>query len=238
MDPSQLANLLLQHKWIGATAIGIGLAVRLLKSDSKLFEMNARLRALLALGLGGASGVIDKLVEAGNTTWTTALVQGGCAALFAIMGHVLVIESMRGGKELPLPGLVKDPPQDPPFTPLGAQKTMRDPSERRDPGSFLIALFAAVVFCLTACGLTPAQEAKGVDVLENIGCIIEKAYLPNPLMNATCGLITPAQQATGNAIAAAHRSDVTKQLAAQRMTACGPQANDAGTPDANREAGK
>jgi hypothetical protein len=242
MNPSQLADLVLQHKWIGAAAIGIGMIVRLLKSDTKIpLDVDPRLRVWLALALGAASGAVDKLIEAGDTTWTIALVQGSAAAMLAILGHATVIGSLRDGKEIAVPGLTKantppGPGKPPSLPPPNDRKTIRDPAERKTPGELRYALEGAaivlsivtggmlLVLYLSACGFTPAQEARGILVAEDIACILEKAYLDEPALNAACKLLTPAQRATARDLAAMHRAGVARQLASQRVAvaSCGP----------------
>lgn len=121
MDASDFLSLLAQQKWVAILAVILGFAVRILKSDTVLpFSVPARWRVWLAFGLGGAAGALDKLIEAGNTTWTAALTQGLTAAAVAILSHELLIESLRGGRELPIPGLMAGPaprPRTPPPPP-------------------------------------------------------------------------------------------------------------------------
>ncbi len=148
MDPTDLINLIAQRKWVAVLALAIGLIVRLLKTDTKLpLDVPPQLRVWLALALGAASGAVDKLVEAGSTTWTTALLNGIAAAVLAIVSHNLVIASLRDGKELPIPGLIKPgvapSPGNPPTIPpgsfvglliLGACLTLGGISEGCKPG--------------------------------------------------------------------------------------------------------
>lgn len=97
----ELAGLIVEHKWTAAAAIVIGLLVRLSK-EGKLAalttKLNPRHRSWVAIGLGAASVVVDSLGR--GTKCSQALLSGFISACIAIAGHELLIESLRGGKEL------------------------------------------------------------------------------------------------------------------------------------------
>lgn len=136
MDPSQLGDFIAQHKWVAVAAIVIGLVVRLLKSDTKLPTVPPRARIWLALGLGVASGVLEKVST--GTTWTNALVDGLVAALLAVTSHEAIIASLRSGKELPVPGLMVDGKAPSPTAPVtveapGAVETRATPKFTMPP---------------------------------------------------------------------------------------------------------
>lgn len=108
MNPEQLEALILNHKWIPLAAVVIGLIVRLGKYDTKIpINVPPQLRFWLALALGAVAGTLDKFVEGGNTTWTSALLHGGMASAIAILTHNGIIQSLNGGQELNIPGLIK-----------------------------------------------------------------------------------------------------------------------------------
>jgi len=183
MDPTDLANLIADRKWVAVAAVVIGLIVRLLKTDSKLpIDVPPQLRVWLALALGGASGALDKLVEAGNTTWTTALLNGLVAAVLAIVSHNLVIDSMRGGKELPVPGLIKPgvapSPGNPPTIPPAALG--------------VLLMIGATTLGLTseACSLfTPANIAKAETIVAQTAlCLVEHQDLSDEQALLICGV--------------------------------------------------
>lgn len=90
LSPSALA-------WFGVTAVIIGAIVRVLKSDTPLATVPARFRPWLALGLGVVSGVLQAI--ASGTPWMQALTSGIGAAATAIVGHDVLVESVRGGRE-------------------------------------------------------------------------------------------------------------------------------------------
>ncbi len=161
-DPGQLVALAMGHKWIALAAVGIGLVVRLLKSDTKIpIDIPPRLRAPLALALGAASGAIDKLVEAGSTTWTAAITSGVLAAVLAMISHTTVIGSMRGGKELDIPGLIKT------NTPPGPGKPPSVPPPGMVVSGIALVLAAgALLLGVQACGYG-AAACKVVDVVHD-----------------------------------------------------------------------
>jgi len=103
MNPADLGTLISQHKWIAATAVVVGLLTRLAKADTILPTVPARARVWLVLGLGIASGVLERV--ASGTTWTAALVDGLVGSLLAMLGHETVIASLRSGREFSVPGL-------------------------------------------------------------------------------------------------------------------------------------
>lgn len=88
------------HKWVALAAVVIGLVVRLLKDDTALPTIKARWRPWAAIGLGIVAGVLEKVSD--GMAWKPALLGGLFAAVAAIVGHDLLIEGVRGGKELPV----------------------------------------------------------------------------------------------------------------------------------------
>lgn len=102
MDIDQFVALIQSHAWIPLASIAIGFAVRLVKSDAAVawfpVAIPPQVRSWLALGLGLVAGVLDKVVA--GSSWSVALMGGIAAAITAISGHELVIESLRGGREI------------------------------------------------------------------------------------------------------------------------------------------
>lgn len=136
MDPSQLGDLVAQHKWVAVSAIVIGLIVRLLKSDTRLPTVPPRARIWLALGLGVASGVLEKV--ASGTTWTTALVDGVSSAFLAVVSHEAVIASLRSGKEFPVPGLMVEGAAPSPTAPVTVPPSAPGALETRPTPKFTL----------------------------------------------------------------------------------------------------
>lgn len=107
MNPENLGELIAQRKWILVAAIAIGLVVRLLKSDTRIpIDIPTRWRVWLALGLGIVAGVLER-VGTGEGRWSTAIADGLVASLLAIVAQNTMIDSLRGGKEIVVPGLIK-----------------------------------------------------------------------------------------------------------------------------------
>jgi hypothetical protein len=90
-------SLAAEHKWVPALAIVIGAAVRILKSGRFIPAVPPAWRPWLALVLGAALAVVQAV--AGGLPWHRAIAGSLMAALTAIAGHDLVVESLRGGRE-------------------------------------------------------------------------------------------------------------------------------------------
>ena len=107
---SDIYTLVEQHKWIPLAAVIVGLVIRLLKSDTKIpITIPTRARVWLVLALGVVAGTLEKVGTGGQ--WTPAIVDGLIAALLAMLGHETIVNSVRGGRDVPLPGLAKQPPK-------------------------------------------------------------------------------------------------------------------------------
>lgn len=106
--------LAMNHQWIPLAALVIGLVVRVLKDDTRVLPtVPSKYRRPLAFALGLAAGALQ-MVAAG-TSWKDALATAVVAPLLAIGGHHIGIDLLRGGREIPVPGLMKPkaPPQPP-----------------------------------------------------------------------------------------------------------------------------
>lgn len=110
MNTEDLIKLVEDRKWVSLAAVVIFWLTRLLKSDTKIpIDIPARYRWWLALGLGILSGVLEKVASSGTQdakTWTSAIVGGLISFALASLGHQAIIENLRDGKELPIPGLM------------------------------------------------------------------------------------------------------------------------------------
>lgn len=124
-----VGQLVADHKWVAVASAVIGLLVRLSKRDiAWLPSIDARWRALLAVVLGVASGVLDKV--ANGTPWRAALLGGLFSGMLAISSHDVIIEGFRRGKEI-----VKPPGETPPGTGGDGKGTIVPPvrESRRAP---------------------------------------------------------------------------------------------------------
>lgn len=108
---SEILALATDRKWTVLLALLVGTIVRCSKPDVVFPSLPARWRPLLAAALAivgaGASAVFGgvPLDVAGNAALE--------AFVLATMGHVLGIDVLRGGREIPMPGL-RRPPGGPP----------------------------------------------------------------------------------------------------------------------------
>lgn len=219
MDPQQLIDLVTQKKWIAIAALVIGFVVRLLKSDTKIpVDIPPRYRVWLALALGGAAGALDKLVGQEGVTWTAALVQGLLAAVLAIVGHNVVIDSLRGGKELPVPGLT-DTPNGGSGSGSGSGSSSGSPKPPTFPP---IAGAMVLVMMLTNCALFTKENApKTILTFEQIACIAANAFVDDAVLATVCQLLTGEERAEGAKLAGVHRVMIKQQLTSIPVYTCG-----------------
>lgn len=155
-DADTVSNLVIlwtQHKWVAVASAMIGLAVRLSKADVPWFpNVPARYRALAAVLLGVAAGILDKV--AAGSDWTSAIVGGVFAASFAVTSHDVVIEGFLKGRELGSPP--PPPPSNfPKFTsdpdgPILPTDEITKRESRRPPPT--IALMVAAALMLSCIG--------------------------------------------------------------------------------------
>ena len=103
MNIDQLIELILAHQWVAAAAVIIGALMRLQKSGRLTlpWTIPARWRPLAGLALGILSGALEAVVA--GTPWDRAIVGGLVSAAVAALGHGVVIEGLRGGRELGQP---------------------------------------------------------------------------------------------------------------------------------------
>jgi hypothetical protein len=126
MNPENLGDFLMNHKWVAVASLIVWAVVRMLKSDTKIpLDIPPRVRAIAALVLGAVAGALDKLLANGEPRWQDALWNGLAAGAGAIVFHCLFVDTLLGGKELPVPGLTKPgvppAPGKPPSIPPVAQ---------------------------------------------------------------------------------------------------------------------
>jgi uncharacterized membrane protein len=110
IDPAQLLAWLKLHQWVPIIAVVVGLLVRLVKDDTKLAgSLPSWFRpyfALILSAMGVAAGGV-----LGGIPWQSAIEQTLMAFATAVLGHHAIVEGLRGGKEIPVPGLTKSPAQ-------------------------------------------------------------------------------------------------------------------------------
>lgn len=101
MDPAQFLAAVRGHAWPIVAAFVVGAIVRLVKSDKVPVNVPSRWRPLLALALGVLSGAAEAVIA--GTQWPDALLGGVISALVASGGHEVIIEAIRGGREVGAP---------------------------------------------------------------------------------------------------------------------------------------
>ena len=106
LDLPKLLSFLAGHQYMLAAALAIGFIARMTKDDARFLpDLSGRWRPLLVALLGLVAAGCDSVV--GGTPWQSALANGLGAAVTALLGHTFLIETARGGKELPLGPLAK-----------------------------------------------------------------------------------------------------------------------------------
>jgi len=127
LDGATLQLLLaavLAHRWLVAGAMLVGLAVAVLKQGWAGAWLAAKLpawsRPWVAVALGVAGAMATELQS--GAPWSKVLADGLAIAMAAVFGHQVVVEGMRGGREL-LPKAPWSPvapplPKDPNAPPL------------------------------------------------------------------------------------------------------------------------
>ncbi len=126
MDQSVILDLAAKHQWVLISSIVVGFIVRLLKEDTRFppFAVPARWRPVLALALGALSGSLQAVAT--GIPWRDALLGGLVSGSLAIAGHGTIVEALRDGKDIPLPGLTTQPA--PVIQAVLEPATPRDPS--------------------------------------------------------------------------------------------------------------
>lgn len=232
LDPMQLGDLISQKKWVPLSVFVIWFVVRLLKSDTKFpIDLDWRLRALMAVALGGFAGALAKMTD--GVTWTSALLQGLSGGVGAVMLQVL-LNAARNGKEIPIPGLMKpgvpptpgEPPTVPPAPPA-------DPPSGTSPPAVLSRVImgrpmlwrGVLVMCLalSGCALFSRENApKTILTLEQIACIAENAFLNDTTLNQVCKLLTGVEQEQAKKVQLAARAGMYKEVVKSSNLVCTP----------------
>lgn len=148
--------------WFGTASVLIGLVVRLLKSDTPLPTVPARLRPWLALALGVVAGVAKSAAD--GMPLSQAIVAGLGSAVAAMTAHDLVVESVMKGKE--------------PFSGGGG-------------GPALALLFAGYLSLhLMACAAVTPKRVNAIE--RRIECVLEHRSLPPEQVAVLCALESPS----------------------------------------------
>lgn len=107
-------TLILEHvqarPWVMLWAVAVGFMTRTTKPDAKGPDLPPFLRAPFAIALGLLGGVLDHFAT--GIAWGPALDGGLAAGLYAILGHVAIVDTLRKGAEIVMPPALrkKGPP--------------------------------------------------------------------------------------------------------------------------------
>lgn len=107
MSVEQILDMWKSGGWVPFAALAVGLIVRVTKEDTKLpIDIPAKWRPMVAIVAGALLGAFEKVIAGG--AWKDALLGGAAAAVLAIAGHYLGVDVARGGKDIPVPGMMKE----------------------------------------------------------------------------------------------------------------------------------
>lgn len=188
MDPQRLYALWEARNYVLIAAFVIGFLVRLLKSDTKIpIDIPPRLRLPLAFAFGAIGGVLETI--ASGKPWRQAVFEGAVAAALAVLGQNVFIDSIRGGKELPIPGLMLEgeppsPGKPPTIPPPG------DPGANAPPPLPPLAVLIVVVgFFFPAIVGCWHKVATVLEIAaEKAACVVANQDLPNEVIFLKCAV--------------------------------------------------
>lgn len=136
VDPQLVVDMIQKRAWLPLGALAVGACVRLLKYDVKFFpSIPSRYRVWAAFALGQVAGTLEAVIA--GKTYKEAIVWGLTQSVIAIIGQNTIIDSLRDGKEIPVPGLTTSPPSAlppapvpdlPPETPPPTAEQAKDPT--------------------------------------------------------------------------------------------------------------
>lgn len=128
LDPQIVVDMIQKRAWLPLGALAVGTGVRLLKYDIKFLpSIPSRYRVWAAFGLGQLAGTIEAVIA--GKTYKEAIIWGLTQSVIAIIGQNTIIDSLRDGKEIVVPGLTKtNTPPSP-----GKPPSLAPPSNEADP---------------------------------------------------------------------------------------------------------
>lgn len=237
-------------KWWVFSALIVGLLVRLLKAKPALAEkFPPRVRPWLAVGLGIASGMLNKVVE--GTPWKSALLFGASSGAAAVLGHEFLIESILGGREIgvktiPEPGKKDDddnhdggvtvpaviailPPPEPPTSDAAATVDI-DPRPTPKMRGLLLGFALIFMMAIPGCSLFTKENAKSALDAAQIACVFGTELMDEHAVADACGIARDLIPVLRNLIG--------QREAARRVGVRWPGTADGGGAPAVGDAGK
>jgi hypothetical protein len=180
MDTQSLVGLLVTHQYALFAALVVGALVRLAKSDTKLpVDVPPQWRKALALALALVAAALEKYAL--HADWKKALFDGALAWFAAEWGHHLVVDRLRGGKELPIPGLMI-PGEKP-----GPGKPTTIPPDVPPSGPSIMGGMMLLTFCVALTGCMKAVKVADL-ILDKAACVIQNQDLSNVEIFAKCAV--------------------------------------------------
>lgn len=180
MDFETLQKAAAEHPYVLITLF-VGFLVRLMKSDTKFpIDIPSGARKYVAAVLAALGATIEKMAMGVPTR--DAMIHGLIAWAAADFGHKVVIDDIRGGKEIPIPLLMIPGAAPSPGKPPSIPPKKGPPSV--PPGvTSLIAAFVLFAFCncLQAClpVKDPSKTKEQALTVIQLACIAANAFLPN-----------------------------------------------------------
>ncbi len=210
LDLQKLLTLLVEkHPWPVVSTFLVGLVVRLMKSDTKIpIDIPSRYRIWSALGVALVLATLGHFAFE-KAPWGTALAEGLVTWILAVLGHNVVIDSLRGGKEIPIPYLTKPgvppspgkPPSIPPGPPTGATGIPNITN------TLLVLTFCgAIGWSVGACATLKPLAKPALD----IACVLAYAHLDAKEVKQVCSVVDEYMPQVLDLIAAERKAGVMK----------------------------
>ena len=106
VDPQIVVDMMQKRAWLPLGALAVATMVRLLKTDIRFFpDVPPRARIWVCFVLGQVAGMLESVIA--GKTYKEAIVWGLTQSVMAVLGQEIFIASLRGGKEIVVPGLTK-----------------------------------------------------------------------------------------------------------------------------------
>ena len=106
VDPQIVVDMMQKRAWLPLGALAVAAVVRLLKTDIRFFpDVPPRARIWVCFVLGQVAGMLESVIA--GKTYKEAIVWGLTQSVMAVLGQEMFIASLRGGKEIVVPGLTK-----------------------------------------------------------------------------------------------------------------------------------
>lgn len=223
MDLESLLKAAEAHPYV-LLAFIIFTLVRLMKSDTKFpIDVPPAARKYVAVLLAAGGAVVEKLAM--NVPLKQALIHGLTAWFFAEFGHKVLVDDLRGGKELPFPFLMIPGASPSPGKPSTIPPPPKTPNIPPGVTSMLGALILAIV--LAGC----AKFWKVADLAaDKVQCLVANQDLPNETLWLKCAIEEPERYLE---LLESARAETKRAVARERERAASDR-SDAGACEAGK----